>query len=93
MAQLAQALHCHLPPCSQLLLPAYPQLLLPALSSNRDRLQLCQQCDNKASAAFSPPALQNTTVELCMSPRNWVPLYWGQQVLNLTSTYTIPQCG
>lgn len=32
-------------------------------------------------------------MELCMSPRNWVPQYWGQQVLNLTSTYKLPQCG
>lgn len=32
-------------------------------------------------------------MELCMSPRNWVPQYWGQEVLNLTSTYQLPSCG
>jgi hypothetical protein len=42
---------------------------------------------------FSSSIGQNTTMELCMSPRNWVPQYWAQQVLNLTATYKVPQCG
>ena len=46
-----------------------------------------------SECCFATSAGQGTTLELCMSPRNWVPPYWGQEVLNLTATYKLPQCG
>jgi hypothetical protein len=42
---------------------------------------------------FAAGAEGGTTIELCISPRNWVNSYWGEYALNSTAFAQLPTCG
>lgn len=75
-------------PPIRLSIPPLPLFLPPAMTTFMNRpTSITNEC------CFSTPVGDGTTMELCMSPRNWVPLYWGYEVLNLTAQTQLPSCG